>query len=217
MSQRKARMRQLAEQMRQEGNWGVEDVRFSFKDGRWSNGSLEIDDEGLGGSQWIADPAHLLKGFRTYDERTKRFRHALLDAFGDAVVERDALGDLDPAAWPVPKGGKERRDPWRPTYVLALFRPADPVEPVAYCAEASGIDVVANLLDAFTVREDEKCPLVRLGSRGPSKSGFYSPTMTVIEWVARPEKAKVLKAPPLPRPVAAQPKQMSWYDLDTSS
>jgi len=210
-------MRKLAEEMKQAGNWNVENLQFAFKDGRWSNGSLEIDEEGLGGTEWICDIDNLLKGYRMYDERLKKFRYALVGAFDDIEVPaRGTLGFTDETQWSVPKGATERKDPWRHTYALPLFRPANPTDPCVYFAEASGIDIVADLLDAYTVREDGLCPRVRLGARGPNKKGFYSPVMTIIEWVERPETAKVLRPPPLPKPAAAVPQlKLSWYDEDS--
>jgi hypothetical protein len=132
-SDRQTRMRKLAEEMNTAGSWNVENLQFAFKDGRWSCGNLEIDEEGLGGSEWVADLDNLLKGYRTYDERVKKFRYALVGAFDDtAVPERDTLGDTDPARWSIPKGATERKDPWRSTYALPLFRPANPVDPVVF-------------------------------------------------------------------------------------
>lgn len=192
-------------------------IKFDFSNGAWSVGK-DPDVVDLTDRELLADIDALMDGWRKYDDRSKQFAYAMVRVAGDVgIPDRALLGDMDELRWPTPKSkgnGAEsnasRRDPWRRAAGLPLYSPDRPEDALLFIAEASSLDTVADLADAFTFRGEDDVARVMLGSVGPNRGGYYRAILRIIGWEARPADAKRLVPPPLPRPVPPAPQDLPF-------
>ena len=202
MSDRRDKYTRFAGRTRALVGWDASFAKFDFSTGKWSVGK---EDQDLTDCEVLADIGGLMEGFRKYTETTKSFAYAMVAVDSDdGIPARETLGDLDQERWPTPKNSRngQRRDPWRRASALPMYVPEKPADAIVFVADASALDTIADLADAYAFRpgdREEVCRVV-LGSQGPNAAGYYRPVLRIKEWVARPEEARRILPPPLPLP-----------------
>jgi len=170
-------------------------VSFNGENGGWKAGKDKVD---IDGHHVIAAVNDLIVGWQNYrDDKFEYVGHGFVRDRHEPPL-REELDDADERYW------KNKQDPWKLTYYLAMFNPETRRHFVFSTSSGGGKDALANLQEAFAdhnegrALEDYELPLVELASDSYVNSygkKIHKPVFEIIGWVKAPQSFRLQKPP----------------------
>jgi hypothetical protein len=167
---------------------GMQGEALRFVKGKWLAGRGK-DEEEAGGKVLIADLDNVMIGWRRWWDKKITDQVVGLVAESFRPPQRNALGDLDEAAWERDNNGNAK-DPWSFGFYMRLVDPENADEAYAWAATSFGAKkAIADLIRAFTKqrkKEPTRCvPVVKLNGdhyRHKDYGRVDVPALEIVDW-----------------------------------